>query len=127
MARKDTLQAKISTAQSLSATFTSPVTLIKNTDNVSYQINATTADAVGTFKVQGSDDYRAEEPMNAVLSSGSWADIPLGGDALSLASANDTLIISMNQLPFQAVRIVYTRSSGTGSCDIWISTKQLGG
>lgn len=128
MARKDTLQSKLLTGQSLAATFTGPVTVIKNTDSISYQINVTTTNSIGTFKVQVSDDYTQYAPSEAVTISGNWADLPLGGDALSINAANDVLSVELRSLSFQAIRIVYTSgTAGTGTCDLWISTKQLGG
>lgn len=127
MARKDILVSKIATAQSLSASFISPVTVIKFLDNQSYQINIITTNSTGTFAVQVSDDYNLSEPGTAVTNPGQWAALDIGGTPFA-AGANDTIVIDLNQLPYGAMRLVYTSTvAGTGTADIYLTSKQLGG
>lgn len=127
MSRKNTLEYPLLTGQSLAASFTSPVTVVKNLDNVSYQINITTSDSTGTFAVEASNDYNISEVTNDVVSSGNWAALNIGGSPVA-AAANDVILINLNQLPFKAVRITYTPSvAGTGTCDMKLVAKQLGG
>jgi hypothetical protein len=126
MSRKNVLVHRLAEAQSLAANFNSPVTLIKYLDNMSYQINVDTSNSEGSFKVQGSLDYTVG-PAGEVIDSGSWVDLDIGGSPL-VEAQNDTILIDMNQLPFVAIRLVYTSdTAGTGTCDIWIVGKQLGG
>lgn len=129
MARKDTLVYKLSTAKSLATSFTSPITLIKNLDNISYQINITTSDSTGTFAVQGSNDYAVSEPTNVVTNTGTWVPLTLGGTGSpSAAGANDSILIDLNQLSFNALRVAYTAgTAGTGTCDITLVARQVGG
>lgn len=129
MARKDTIQHKLnSTPQSLAASFLSPVTFIQHLDNCSYQINITTTNSIGTFKVQGSNDYTPNVVGNTVASSGTWVDLPLGGGTPNANAANDNIMIDLNQLPFNAIRLSYTAgTAGTGTCDMWLVCKQVGG
>lgn len=132
MARKNTLQYQLLTTQSLSANFTSPVTSITYLDNLSYQINVTTTNSTGTFTIQGSTDYEISLPTSTVINPGNWCDLPLASTAgvasPTVAAANDVIIVDMNQLPFVAIRIKYTSgTAGTGTVDIWISAKQIGG
>lgn len=128
MSRKNTLQSEILQNQSLSADFISPVTVITYLDNISYQINITTTDSIGNFTVQGSNDYEIYTPTNEVQNAGSWVDLPLGGGIPNANAANDQIIIDMNQVPFKALRISYdSLTAGTGTCDIWILGKQIGG
>lgn len=127
MSRKNQLAAKILTAQSLSAAFTSPPTLIKYLDNCSYQINISTSNSTGTFSVQGSNDFAMNEPSNTVTNPGNWAAIPLSA-VISAAAANDTALIDLNQLPFTAVRVSYAPTiAGTGVIDLYLQMKQVGG
>lgn len=126
MARKNTLKYPILIAQSLTASFISPVTFIRNTDNVSYQINVMTTDSVGNFQVQVSDDYALNE-ANIVTNPGNWVTLTLSGTPTVNAS-NDFIGISLNQLPYDAIRLLYTSiTPGTGTCDVVITSKQLGG
>jgi len=127
MSRKNVLTPQLlnSTPQSLSASFVSPVTTITYADNVAYQINTTTTNSTGTFAVQGSLDYNKDVDGN-VTNPGTWTTLPLGGGTPSVAAANDVILINLNQLPFNAVRLAYTSSiAGTGTCNIYIMHKQL--
>lgn len=126
MARKNTLNRHpVATAQSLGTSFTTDPTTISYLDNISYQIDATTSDAIGTFVVQGSIDYVPAQP-NETPNAGHWVDMTLSGSP-TLASANDDILIDMNQVPFTAVRLQYTRTSGTGAVTVIINAKQIGG
>ena len=127
MSRKNTLKYILfPTPQSMSAVFTSPVTFIRNTDNVSYQINVTTTDSSGTFNVDVSDDY-AVGPDNQVVNSGTWVTLTLSGIP-TIAGASDLIGISLNQLPYDAIRLRYTpTTAGTGTLTAILTSKQLGG
>lgn len=126
MGRKNVLIHELVASQSLSSSFISPVTTIIYTDNVSYQINVTTTDSSGTFAVQVSDDYQTNPTTGAVMNPGTWDSLILSGTP-SVSGATDSIIISMNQLPFTAIRLAYTSSvAGTGHADIYITTKAIG-
>lgn len=126
MARKNVLEpVLIASAQSLGASFNSTPTLIDFMDNTAYQINVTTSSAVGTFDVQGSLDYFPGNANQAAVT-GNWVNLGVS-PVPTLASANDTILININQAPFRALRVSYTRTSGTGTCNIYIMSKQLGG
>lgn len=128
MARKLILREEISAAQSLAANFTSVPTMIPYMDNCSYQINITTTNSTGTFAVQASDDY-IQQTQDVKGNPGNWVTLPLGGATAApvAAAANDTILIDLNELPFNAVRLVYTSTiAGTGTADIWLFNKSLG-
>ena len=127
MARKDTLLFKVLPAgTSLSASFTGPATTIRYGDNVSYQIDVFTTNSIGTFSVQVSNDYSVG-PDNTVVNPGTWNTLTLSGTP-TVAGANDIISISLNQLPYFAIRLAYTSSvAGTGTCFAYITSKQIGG
>jgi hypothetical protein len=127
MSRKNVNIYPLALSQSLGASFTTAPTLIKYMDNCAYQINATTSDAIGTFAVEASLDYATNEVTNLVTNAGNWIALTLAGGTPSLASANDNIMINLNELPFNAIRLVYTRTSGTGTMSVYIMTKQMGG
>lgn len=127
MARKNSLVYHVLSAQSMGASFTSSPTLVKNLDNCSYQIHFTTSDAVGTFSVEASVDYAIDETVNKVTNTGNWIPLQLSGGTPTAASANDDILINLNQVPFNAIRLKYTRVSGTGTADVYIMARQLGG
>lgn len=127
MARKDTLVYELVAGQSLAASFNSEPTVVRNLDNFSYQINISTTDSTGSFAVEVSNDYSVN-PSGVVVDAGNWTPLVLAGGTPVANAANDTIAISLNQLPFYAVRLAYTSTlAGTGTCDVYISSKQIGG
>lgn len=138
-ARKNTLVTQLSSSNtiknqpfSLTTSFVTPATVVRNLDNCSYQINVTTTDSIGTFAVQASDDYYVNEANDSVVvNPGNWIPLTLtsAGGSVPVVSATDTnIMINLNQLPFYAIRLAYTSTTpGTGSCTVFITHKQIGG
>lgn len=130
MSRKDVLRYNLNQGvpQSLASSFTTAPTAIKWGDNISYQITVTTSNSTGTFAVQASNDYCPSGPSEPPANPGNWVTLSLGGGTPTVNAANDIIVINLNQLPFMAVRLVYTPTiAGTGTADMWITSKQLGG
>lgn len=128
MARKNVLTPQeISINQTMAASFTSPATMVPYMDNVAYQINITTTNSVGTFAIQGSLDYNKDPTTGVVTNPGNWITLTLSGTPAA-AGANDQILISLNQVPFNAMRVAYTSTTaGTGACNIYVMLKQVGG
>lgn len=129
MARKLILREEVEVAKSLSSSFISKITMVPYMDNCSYQINITTSNSTGTFVVEASDDY-IQQTQDVKGNPGSWVALPLGGGLTPnpvANAANDTILIDLNQLPFNAVRVSYTSTiAGTGTADIWLLNKSMG-
>ena len=97
---------------SLAASFNTAPSTVNFQDNVAYQMNITTSDSEGTFKLQGS------------LDGDNWADL---GTAGVVAAANDVSVINANQIPFTQVRLAYTATTpGTGTVIILFSARTVG-
>lgn len=128
MARKTVIQSyPLVLAQSLSANFTSAPTMVPFLDNFAYQINVSTTDSQGAFEVEGSLDYKINPVTGHVENPGNWVMLNLSGTP-NVNQANDTIGISLNQVPFNAIRLVYLSIiAGTGVADIYVEAKQLGG
>lgn len=127
MSRKNFLNHTLVESQSLSASFESQPTVVKHLDNLSYQIVVTTSDSQGTFTVQCSNDYDVAEPGTKVTNPGNWVDLTLSG-VPSVSAANDDILISLNQVPFKAIRLKYTSTvAGTGVAKIVVMDKMIGG
>lgn len=129
MSVKNTLVYQVAKGQSLATSFTSAPTIVRNMDNCSYQINITTSNSVGTFAVEVSNDYSLNVANdNAPVNAGHWVALTLAGGTPFVSAANDNIVINLNQLPFFAVRLRYTSSTaGTGTADIFLTNKRLGG
>lgn len=89
-------------------------------DNTGIQL-IWTGSPVGVFSIQVSTSYQ-QTPNGNVLVPGTWSDLPLSS-VISAAGSADNAYIDINQLGANWYRIVYTRTSGTGSLDAYISQK----
>lgn len=128
MARKDVNKYTLVDSQSLAADFTTSPTVIDYTDNISYQINCFTTDSIGTFSLEISNDYQVYGPSKQVVNPGTWNPLVLGGGTPFVNAADAVISISLNQVPFSAIRLSYTSTTpGTGTCTVTYLSKQLGG
>lgn len=120
------LPVTVASSQSLAADFTTTPTVLSYQDNVAYQINVTTTNSEGTFKIQASMDYEAGVNGSGPPVVGNWVDLTLDGTP-TVAAANDTIAISLNQVPFKALRVAYVSTvAGTGTCNIIIMARTVG-
>lgn len=108
------------TAQSLGASFISQAQEVKLQDNIGIQLNWTGTPA-GAFDFQVSMDY-AEDINGNITHQGHWISLVLD-PAIVAAGAPDSAYIDFNQLSTPYIRIVYTRTSGTGLLDAYIVAK----
>lgn len=124
MSRKNVLYPyKMMDEVSLGASITGSPIRIEFLDNIAMQIIATNSNAVGTFSVEGSLDCKFSEG-GVVVNSGTWTAITLS-PVPTLASANATILLDLNQLSFPYIRLKYTRVSGTGTVTAYISGKAV--
>ncbi len=122
--RKNTLTPyQIFNAVTMGASATSPVIVIAYMDNIGIQLQWT-GTPVGTFSFEVSLDYAASQPGGAVSNSGTW--IPLNvSPAITAAGVDDQAYVDINQSGATAIRIKYTRTSGTGSLTGYVAAKQV--
>jgi len=99
--------------KSMGATFQTASTNILHMDRVGYQISFTTSDAIGTFSVEVSNDDTV------------WVALTLSA-AVTAASSDDDAFIDV-ETAAKFVRLVYTRSSGTGTLQAHITGKSISG
>lgn len=107
----------------MSAAITSVVTALPFLDNIGIQLNVTTSDAVGTFQVQVSADH-AQDSQGVVSNAGHWIPLTLSGTP-TVASADTDISIDINELAFPWIRVVYVRTSGSGTVQGFITAKGL--
>jgi hypothetical protein len=119
----------VSTNQSLGADFSTTPTNILNMDSVGYEIDVSSASSLnGVFSVQVSLSYDRDSLGN-VLNAGSWTTIEdaNGNPIQATVTANGTVVFDLNQLSAPWVRVLYTRTGGTGTANVYVSAKRLGG
>lgn len=112
----------------MAANFVTSPTIIRYLDNCCYQINMDGNGSTGSFSVEGSLDYAVNEANDdAPVRAGNWIALNLSGTPTA-GGSSDQILIDLNQLPFNAIRLRYTSSvAGTGHCDVYVMSRQLGG
>src|SRR5687767_4867907 len=113
---------KVVNAVSMGADVTSNVTIIQMIPYVSYTV-AWTGTPTGTFSVQVSNDY-AVDPSGAVLNAGTWVALTLSA-SVAASGSDDSAFIDIDGVAAYAIRLKYTRSSGTGTLNATIAGKVL--
>lgn len=100
--------------KSLATDFVMPETTISYTDNVSYQIDVSTASSIGNFQLQGSND--------------GVSYVTLLTNAGIVNAVNDTIMVNVvGTTPCKYLRLAYVMGTpGTGTCTISITTKTVG-
>lgn len=121
MARKNVLLSfPILNAVDISQSQVSDPTGVGYTDNIGMLIDWAGSSPAGTITVEVCDDDTKGKP------SGVWHTLTLSGTPAVSGNIGQHEI-SINQLPYSWVRVRYTRTSGSGSLTVKISTKQIGG
>lgn len=124
MPRKNTLLKfhNIIAGDMSAASITSAVTNIQFLDNIGVQFNFT-GTPNGTFAVQVSADY-AQDSNGNVQVAGNWIPVTLPSTPVAAGAAGQ-VYIDLNQLSSPWIRIVYTKVSGTGVLDGFITGKEI--
>lgn len=106
---------------SMAGNLTSEVTILTNITKVAYEVIWTGTSPVGECTVQASNDY-SENADGSVRNTGTWVELPLSGTA-SVTGNSDSGIIEMDSIAAYAIRLVYTRTSGTGTMNVILTAK----
>lgn len=110
----------VATNVSMGSSLTSDVTIITNLTGVGYDLNWTGA-PVGTFSVEISNTYSLNYD-GSVRNAGNWTPVTLSSPITAAGSA-DNAFINMAGLECYAIRLRYTRTSGTGTLNAVIVSK----
>lgn len=88
---------------------------------INYSVSWAGTSPVGVITVQASDDY-ALNSDGTVKTAGTWNTLPLS-DTCDVSGNTGNGMIDIDQLAAYAIRLVYTRTSGTGTMSAIISAK----
>lgn len=113
----------ISSGDASQATVASTVINIQGLDNVGIQANITVGSPSGTFDVQVSADH--QEVNGQVVAAGNWVSIGSSYTATITSGSPAQVYFDLNQLSSQYVRLLYTKTSGTGNFDAFIVGKMI--
>lgn len=105
----------------MSGSLTSKITIIQKLSLVSYEITWAGSTPVGTISVEVSNDYTQNDD-GSVRNAGSWSALPLSADT-SVSGNTGTGFIDVYACGAYAMRLVYTRVSGTGTMQAIVSAK----
>ena len=108
-------------AVSMGASITSEVTIIQKLSLVSYAIEWTGTSPIGAMSVQVSNDY-TQNGDGTVRDAGTWNTLDLSS-ATNVSGNTGNGFIDIYASGAYAIRLVYTRSSGTGTMRAIISGK----
>ena len=104
------------------ASIVSAVSSIAYLDNIGVQLSWT-GTPTGTFAIQVSADYQQDQNKN-VTNVGNWIPLILS-PAPAASGAAGTAYIDLNQLSAPWIRVVYTKTSGTGTLQGFINGKSV--
>lgn len=108
------------TNTSMGASVISPPTIINYATGVGYDISWT-GTPVGTFSVEISNTYSVDA-MGNQANAGNWTAVTLSAP-ITAAGTADNAFINLAGLEAYAIRLHYTRTSGTGTLNATVSGK----
>jgi len=95
----------------MSGNLTSDSVDVTYTDNVGFQLTFT-GTPTGTFSCEGTIDET------------NWSALSFSSTPQAVGTA-DTHLLNINQIPYKKLRVKYTRTSGTGTLNVYVMSKGL--
>ena len=119
-------KGKVATPQSMNASFNGNPFKIDFSWGYSIcaAIDETSASLVGTLHLQASNNAFQDNVQNEVRSDAVWVDIP--NTSAVLDGGDDQVFWNVSDANYEAVRIVWTRTSGQGTMSTYILAKGEG-
>ena len=118
------LNAPLINAESMTASFNGPATIINGLTGISYDL-AWTGTPTGTFSVQVSNTYSLNA-NGSVANAGNWNTLPPSafvGTIPTPAGSPGNGFIDVLGTEAYAIRLVYTAASGSGSLTVLACAK----
>lgn len=109
------------------ASITSSATILQELTLVGYGLSWAGSSPVGTISVQISNDY-ALNPNGSIANAGTWTTMTIQYNGAAVTSvpvtgSTGTGFIDIDAISAYAMRIVYTKASGTGSLQAYVNAK----
>lgn len=106
---------------SMAGNLTSEVTIIQKLSMLSYDISWSGTAPVGVITIQVSNSY-SQNGDGTVRNAGSWTTLSLSSPT-NVSGATGNGFIDVDATAAYAMRLVYTRTSGTGTMNVIVSGK----
>ena len=122
--QKSTLFKQLFSATGVSTSFASQATDVGRYDNISYEIifaNATNTPS-GFFTIQGAN--AGTILPNQTMQGATWTNLTLSA-VPQVDSASGSHLISLNQIPYRYLRLVYTPNSGVADITVNVQGREL--
>ena len=103
------------------ASITSEVTIIQKLSLASYGVSWTGTSPVGVITVQVSNDY-SQNADGSVKNAGTWNTLNLSATA-NVSGNTGNGFIDIDSIAGYAIRLIYTKTSGTGTLQAIVSGK----
>lgn len=104
---------------SMGGNLVSAITSAQFQDNIGIQVKWESSNAVGVLAVEASINW---DPH---LNTGDFEALTFDPVLVQPNSNNGSYLINLNQLPYVYYRVSYTRTSGTGTLNVWFSSKEV--
>ena len=122
MSRKQHIKSfKMFDAESLSANIESEVTYVESSDQGTIFISWTGSSPAGTITVEASNSSNDDISKSSAI----WHELDFGS-AISVSGASGSHEINFIAMPFRAIKLKYTRSSGSGTINAILHTTTVG-
>lgn len=105
----------------MSGSLTSKITVVQKLSLISYAVSWIGTSPVGVMSVEVSNDY-SENADGTVKNAGTWTPLPLSSSP-AVSGNVDNGMIDIDLQGSYAMRLLYTRTSGTGLMQAVISAK----
>lgn len=122
-------RGKVATPKSMNASFNGAVTdglayLIERLSSFSIvaSVTETSASLAGTLKLQISNNAFKDATSNTERSDAVWVD--LASSSFTLTAGSDTYVWNFSYASYEAVRLVWTRTSGQGTVSAYFIAKE---
>lgn len=109
------------TNQSMASSIISEVTIVQNLSMLSYDVSWTGTAPVGVMSVQVSNSYSINGD-GSVRNAGSWTTLTLNSPT-NVSGSTGNGFIDIDATGTYAIRLVYTRTSGTGTMNAILNAK----
>ncbi len=111
-----------------SASLTSSVTIILDLTQIGYSLSWSGSTPIGTVAVQVSNDYALSSDGRTVTNAGTWTAMTVNYagnpvQSVPVTGNTGTGFIDIGSTGAYAIRLVYTKTSGTGTLQAIINAK----